>query len=113
MDLGIVKQNPWYKSELREHSGSDEVMCIDHSSKIHLLDCCEKDHITHPHFIPGADYFVRTIFFKGGKKIVRLYCNKDWKSDRKIINLIDFITQVNNQDGIAIKLFEKVVFGVV
>jgi hypothetical protein len=113
LDLGIVKQNPWYKSELREHNGSADIMCIDYSSRIQLLDCCENKDITHSNFLPGADYFIRTIFFKHGKVIVRLYCNQNWKYNRRIIDLSDFIIQIHIQDGYAIDCFEKIVFGVI
>lgn len=113
LESGIAKQNPWYKSELREHSSSSEVMCIDYSGKIQLLDICDKNEITHPYFIPGTEYFIRTIFFYDGRRYIRLYCNSDWKSDRKKIDLIDFIEQLHRQDDFAIDKFEKVVFGVI
>jgi hypothetical protein len=112
MDLGIVKQNIWFNPpEPQIHMGESEISYIDYSAEVLLIGFKpEEVKQKHKAFVPDSKLTVRTLFFKDGRKIVRLY-NKTvkWSSDRHKIDLIEFLKRTHDLDDITIPLFEKFV----
>ena len=116
LDLGIVRQNPWSGAENRIHQGQGPISNIDHSAEVILFGFTpEEVKEQHKAFVPNTTLQVRTIFFKDGRKMVRLY-NKDvdWKGDRHKIDLIEFLKRTNELDGdYTLQCLEKFMYGVV
>jgi hypothetical protein len=91
--------------------GESEISYIDYSAEVLLIGFKpEEVKQKHKAFVPDSKLTVRTLFFKDGRKIVRLY-NKTvkWSSDRHKIDLIEFLKRTHDLDDITIPLFEKFV----
>ena len=117
MDLGLVRQSPFFKPpDVQYHQGKGPIDCIDHSAQILLFGFKEFEiKQKHHAFIPGTRLYIRTIFFKDGRKMVRLY-NQDaeWSGDRQKIDLKEFLVRLNELDGnFTMERFEAFLFGVV
>ncbi len=118
MDLGIVRQNSFFKKrpDVEYHQGKGPIECIDYSAKILLFGFKEYElKQKHKAFIPETRLSIRTIFFKDGRKMVRLYNNDvEWSGCRQKIDLKDFLIRTNELDGnFTTERFEAFLFGVV